>query len=91
VRNAARRRATTRHEDCGGFPLSALLIDGIAKACHKIDVAGDGPYWGSGTLTVVLGTSELDGLWVAQVWDPGGGSYGRMSVSLNLGVHLRSQ
>ena len=81
----------TRHEDCEGYPLATEALLGIAQSCHKIDLAGDGPYWGGGTLTARITDSEMEGNWTSQVWDPGGGSYGSTNVIIELHVHLSRQ
>lgn len=84
-------RLSTRHEECDGYPLAAALIIGIGQFCHTIDLAGDGPYWGSGTFTGRVADSEIDAQWSFQVYDPGGGSYGATRFMPNLDVHLSRQ
>jgi hypothetical protein len=76
----------TRHEACDGYPIGAAVIKGLAQVCNAIDVAGDGPFWGSGTLSGHFGDSTFDGHWVFEVFDPG-----RSRFTIDLGVHLRSQ
>jgi hypothetical protein len=81
---------SARHETCGGWPLDLTMIGGIIKACHTIAPAGDGPFWGDGTLVARLNsTQEFDGEWTYDVFDPGAlGSVPPMRINIGLHLHL---
>jgi len=77
---------TTRHETCGGFPIPRSVIIGLLTDCHAFDPIGDGPFWGSGTVSAHIAGSEIDGHWMFDVFDPS-----KNQFTIDLGVHLRSQ
>jgi hypothetical protein len=81
-------RLATRHELCRGYPLISVVLAGIAQSCHTIDPIGDGPYWGDGVITGRMTSSQMDGHWISRVYDPGGGSYGAMSIAIDMEVHF---
>jgi len=83
---------TSHHQSSDGWPLSAEMIEGIARTCREIDVVGDGPFWGDGTLVAHVGSSDLDGIWEFDTWDPGGGpppeTNRPMHMTIDLRIHL---
>jgi hypothetical protein len=82
---------SARHETCEGYPLSLSAITGIVETCHTIDPVGDGPFWDQGKLLARMASSEIDGNWTFDVYDPGASgviSIPGMRLTVEMHVHL---
>jgi hypothetical protein len=90
IRNDGTLALSARHETCKGYPLSLEAITGIHKTCGTIDVFGEGPYWGQGTLSARRTNSNMDGTWTFDVFDPGfAGPPGISTAATRFNVGLR--